>query len=121
ERCRRRRWEGRRTRAGARRTTRAASTTAATSTTTGRATGARLGAGFPWYSRASMKGITYRPDVDGLRAVAVTGVVIFHAWPGLLRGGFTGVDVFFVVSGFLITSLVAAELETGTFSFAQFY
>jgi peptidoglycan/LPS O-acetylase OafA/YrhL len=63
----------------------------------------------------------YRPDVDGLRAVAVGGVVVFHAWPNALRGGFVGVDIFFVISGFLITSLIVEENDAGTFSFARFY
>jgi len=64
---------------------------------------------------------TYRPDIDGLRAVAVTMVIAYHAFPGLLRGGFTGVDVFFVISGYLITQLVLAALREGTFSLAGFY
>jgi peptidoglycan/LPS O-acetylase OafA/YrhL len=65
--------------------------------------------------------ITYRADVDGLRAVAVIAVLIFHAFPEHLQGGFTGVDVFFVISGFLITSLIKADLESGTFSLVDFY
>ncbi len=63
----------------------------------------------------------YRPDIDGLRAFAVLAVVGFHAFPDLVRGGFVGVDVFFVVSGFLISSLILGSLEKGGFSFAQFY
>jgi peptidoglycan/LPS O-acetylase OafA/YrhL len=63
----------------------------------------------------------YRPDVDGLRAIAVLAVVGFHAFPEFLPGGFVGVDVFFVVSGFLISSLILGSLADGRFSFGQFY
>ncbi|WPP01675.1 acyltransferase family protein [Pseudomonas sp. HR96] len=63
----------------------------------------------------------YRPDIDGLRAVAVLAVVCFHAFPSSLRGGFIGVDIFFVISGFLISSIVFKSLETDQFSFAEFY
>lgn len=63
----------------------------------------------------------YRTDIDGLRAVAVAGVVIFHAFPTALTGGFVGVDVFFVLSGFLITAIIRTEAEAGTFSIAGFY
>jgi peptidoglycan/LPS O-acetylase OafA/YrhL len=63
----------------------------------------------------------YRPDIDGLRAIAVLAVLGFHTFPDLIGGGFVGVDVFFVVSGFLISSLILRSLESGGFSFAQFY
>jgi len=63
----------------------------------------------------------YRRDIDGLRAVAVAAIVIHHAFPGLLPGGFVGVDVFFVISGFLITRLIAEAREAGTFSWGGFY
>jgi peptidoglycan/LPS O-acetylase OafA/YrhL len=63
----------------------------------------------------------YRPDIDGLRALAVLPVVLFHARVGGFGGGFTGVDVFFVISGFLITSLIAKDLAAGTFSLLHFY
>lgn len=63
----------------------------------------------------------YRPDVDGLRAVAVLAVLAFHAFPGLAPGGFAGVDVFFVISGFLISGIIFQDLERGRFSFASFY
>jgi len=65
--------------------------------------------------------VRYRPDIDGLRAVAVMAVVVHHAFPRLLPGGFIGVDVFFVISGYLITHIVTAELDRGTFSLAAFY
>uniref|UniRef100_Q07SJ4 Acyltransferase n=1 Tax=Rhodopseudomonas palustris (strain BisA53) TaxID=316055 RepID=Q07SJ4_RHOP5 len=63
----------------------------------------------------------YRSDIDGLRAVAVIPVVLFHAGLPGFGGGFVGVDVFFVISGYLITSLIADDLSTGTFSIAKFY
>lgn len=63
----------------------------------------------------------YRPDIDGLRAVAVLSVVAFHAFPAWMKGGFIGVDVFFVISGFLITTIIFENLDKGTFSFAEFY
>src|SRR5258706_11990002 len=63
----------------------------------------------------------YRPDVDGLRAVAVLSVLGYHAFPGLLPGGFAGVDIFFVISGFLITGIILEDLQRGRFTFANFY
>ena len=63
----------------------------------------------------------YRPDIDGLRAIAVLSVVIFHAFPEYLGGGFIGVDVFFVISGFLITSLILREQREERFSLKHFY
>lgn len=63
----------------------------------------------------------YRPDIDGLRAVAVLSVVAFHAFPVWLKGGFIGVDIFFVISGFLISTIIFESLDKGTFSFAEFY
>src|SRR5690606_32549768 len=64
----------------------------------------------------------FRPDIQGLRAVAVMAVVLFHVWPHALPGGYVGVDVFFVISGFLITTLLYRELEqTGAISFQAFY
>lgn len=65
--------------------------------------------------------MSYRPDIDGLRAVAILAVVLFHAAPGVLPGGFVGVDVFFVVSGYLISGLIFTALDAGRFSFADFY
>lgn len=63
----------------------------------------------------------YRPDIDGLRAIAVLAVVIFHLGFENFEGGFLGVDVFFVISGFLITSIIAPKMAAGTFSFKDFY
>ncbi|TSJ63909.1 acyltransferase [Starkeya sp. 3C] len=63
----------------------------------------------------------YRPEIDGLRAVAVLPVILFHAGFSRFSGGFVGVDVFFVISGYLITSILAGELEQGSFSLARFY
>ena len=63
----------------------------------------------------------YRPDIDGLRAIAILGVLIFHLDKTLLPGGFLGVDVFFVISGYLITSIIRRDMEAGSFSIARFY
>ncbi len=63
----------------------------------------------------------YRPDIDGMRAIAVGAVVVHHAFPGLFEGGFVGVDVFFVLSGYLISSIILSQLNKGKFSFTDFY
>lgn len=63
----------------------------------------------------------YRPDIDGLRALAIIFVVMYHAFPGLVTGGFIGVDIFFVISGFLISTIIYSQLDSGSFSFTQFY
>ena len=63
----------------------------------------------------------YRADIDGLRAVAVLAVVLNHLSSALLPGGFVGVDVFFVISGYLITRIISQEIEQGRFTFARFY
>lgn len=72
-------------------------------------------------SRRCSPDMTYQPHIDGLRAIAVLSVILFHADPRLVPGGYLGVDVFFVISGFLITSLMASDLHDGTFSLASFY
>jgi peptidoglycan/LPS O-acetylase OafA/YrhL len=64
---------------------------------------------------------TYRPDVDGLRAIAVVSVVAFHAFPAAAPGGFAGVDLFFVISGFLISGIILSDLGKGSFTIAEFY
>jgi peptidoglycan/LPS O-acetylase OafA/YrhL len=63
----------------------------------------------------------YRPDIDGLRAIAVVSVVLHHAFPEQIRGGFVGVDIFFVISGYLISSIILAGLQKQTFGFLDFY
>lgn len=63
----------------------------------------------------------YRADIDGLRAIAVCSVVIFHAFPHVLSGGFVGVDIFFVISGYLIGKIILAGTSADTFSFTDFY
>jgi peptidoglycan/LPS O-acetylase OafA/YrhL len=63
----------------------------------------------------------YRPDIDGLRAVAVTLVILVHAFPERMKNGFVGVDVFFVISGFLITSILTGQMHEGVFSLRNFY
>lgn len=63
----------------------------------------------------------YRPEIDGLRAVAVVPVVLFHAGCTALGGGYLGVDIFFVISGYLITSIIVDDLDKGNFSFGKFY
>lgn len=65
--------------------------------------------------------LRYRPEIDGLRAIAVVAVIIFHLDPDWLQGGFLGVDVFFVISGFLITSIVYDQTSAGTFSLFGFW
>tara|TARA_R100001509_G_scaffold165287_1_gene146217 strand:- start:1168 stop:1875 length:708 start_codon:yes stop_codon:yes gene_type:complete len=65
--------------------------------------------------------VKYRREIDGLRAVAVVPVVLFHAGFGLFSGGYVGVDVFFVISGYLITTILLSELHDGRFSIVKFY
>lgn len=63
----------------------------------------------------------YREDIDGLRAIAILSVVGFHAFPEWVKGGFVGVDIFFVISGFLISSIIFGNLERKSFSYIEFY
>lgn len=68
-----------------------------------------------------MSKLYYRPEIDGLRAVAVLSVILFHLNPTWLPGGFLGVDIFFVISGYLITSIISQEIQNNTFSYKDFY
>lgn len=67
------------------------------------------------------KNIEYRADIDGLRAIAIISVVVFHAFPNLISGGFVGVDIFFVISGFLISSILIKSIQNNNFSYIDFY
>lgn len=67
-----------------------------------------------------MYALSYRPDIDGLRALAVLAVLGFHFFPAYIPGGFVGVDVFFVISGHLISGLILRDLENSTYSHAKF-
>lgn len=71
--------------------------------------------------RRSREGLRYFPEIDGLRALAVCAVLVFHAFPGVLPGGFVGVDVFFVISGFLISGIMLDAIGKDEFSIADFY
>lgn len=68
-----------------------------------------------------MSNIAYRPDIDGLRAVAVVPVILFHAGAQWMPGGFVGVDIFFVISGYLISAIILREVGQGKFTFGAFY
>ncbi|MEC8429514.1 MAG: acyltransferase family protein, partial [Pseudomonadota bacterium] len=68
-----------------------------------------------------MSNISYRPDIDGLRALAIIPVLLFHVGIAGFGGGFVGVDVFLVISGYLITSIIAREVEAGEFTFSNFW
>jgi peptidoglycan/LPS O-acetylase OafA/YrhL len=65
--------------------------------------------------------IKYRPEIDGLRAIAVLSVILFHSGVSVVSGGYVGVDVFFVISGYLITTIIVRQIADGTFSLANFY
>ena len=67
------------------------------------------------------KNIEYRQDIDGLRAIAVLAVVIYHGFPKDLPGGFIGVDIFFVISGYLISNIILQQVKNESFSFGSFY
>ena len=63
----------------------------------------------------------FMPEIQGLRAVAVGLVVLFHLWPADVPGGFVGVDVFFVISGYLMTNIILDEIQNKRFNFYQFF
>ncbi len=68
-----------------------------------------------------IKSLDYRPDIDGLRAVSVFAVIGFHAFPNIFNAGFIGVDIFFVISGYLISTIIFQKMELSNFSFLDFY
>ncbi|HAU5438592.1 TPA: acyltransferase [Cronobacter sakazakii] len=72
-------------------------------------------------SKITKMSIKYRPEIDGLRAIAVLSVIFYHAFPSVVTGGFVGVDIFFVISGFLITKILIKDLDSGQFSIKKFY
>ena len=72
-------------------------------------------------SKKYINKMQYRPEIDGLRALAVIPVIFFHAGLSKFTGGYIGVDVFFVISGYLITKIIMVEKEAGRFSFINFY
>ena len=63
----------------------------------------------------------YRPEIDGLRAIAVLSVIFFHAGINIFKGGFVGVDIFFVISGYLISTIILKDIEKGKFNIKYFY
>ena len=65
--------------------------------------------------------MNYRPEIDGLRAIAILPVIFYHAGIEIFNGGYVGVDIFFVVSGYLITTIILKELDEGKFSIINFY
>lgn len=71
-------------------------------------------------SQSDRTTISYRPDIDGLRAIAILPILLLHCGVGAVRGGFVGVDIFFVISGYLITAIIRRDLATGDFSVARF-
>jgi peptidoglycan/LPS O-acetylase OafA/YrhL len=89
--------------------------------------GLSITARFPGFFSKSLNASTphvtdnYRPDIDGLRAFAVLSVVLYHAFPKVVTGGFVGVDIFFVISGFLISKILFTEMTEHRFSFTTFY
>ena len=67
------------------------------------------------------RGLPYRPEIDGIRAFAVAAVILYHAFPEVFRGGFLGVDIFFVISGYLITGILRKDAENGSVNLPRFY
>ena len=65
--------------------------------------------------------ISYRLEIDGIRAIAIASVVLFHGWGSAFPGGYVGVDIFFVISGYLITSIIFSEMKDGRFTYLNFY
>ena len=65
--------------------------------------------------------ISYRSEIDGVRAIAIASVVLFHGWGSGFPGGYVGVDIFFVISGYLITSIIFGEMKEGKFTYLNFY
>lgn len=80
-----------------------------------------MSANLPGLDCSPVAARAYRPDIDGLRAIAILSVVLFHSGLVRLSGGFTGVDIFFVISGYLIGGHIWTELRAGTFSYQRFY
>ena len=70
---------------------------------------------------SNIKRIAFRQDINGLRAISVLAVVFYHAEIELFKGGWLGVDIFFVISGYLISNIIISQINEGTFSFKHFY
>src|ERR1700689_2307173 len=74
-----------------------------------------------WMQSRDSNVLAYRPDIDGLRGIAVSLVLLYHAFPNIRSGGFVGVDVFFVISGYLISAIGLTGLQARKFSLLEFY
>ena len=74
-----------------------------------------------WAQGQELGGTTFRLDIQGLRAIAILAVIAYHASPDIVTGGFVGVDIFFVISGYLITGIVIREIDAGNFCLSRFY
>src|SRR5579872_5611613 len=94
---------------------------ASTSTIADETTAKASSKGSARHGKVVKSGLKYRPDIDGLRAVAVLSVLAFHIGLKGIRGGFVGVDVFFVISGYLISSIVFSEIASSRYSVVGFY